>query len=145
MGGGVVCIQWGSASREGSLHPGLPTRGGGRPLEHVTYDAWWEANPPPPCGRTNACENITLPRTSFAGGKNWICCLTCQMNDVIPVCYGHLTLHFQDDCVRWIFLQNVLQALRYLFILNFQHYSETMTYQRGKEFVDVWTVFRINL
>ena len=26
--------------------------------------------PPPPCGQTDACENITLPQTSFVGGKN---------------------------------------------------------------------------
>ena len=41
------------------------------PLGHVT----WEANPPPPDagqtpppprGRTNACQNMTLPQTSFA-------------------------------------------------------------------------------
>ena len=24
----------------------------------------------PPCGQTHACEHITLPQTSFAGGKN---------------------------------------------------------------------------
>ena len=25
---------------------------------------------PPPCGQTDACKLITLPKTSFAGGKN---------------------------------------------------------------------------
>ena len=25
---------------------------------------------PPPCGQTDACENVILPQTSFAGGKN---------------------------------------------------------------------------
>ena len=25
---------------------------------------------PPPCGQTDTCEYITLPQTSFAGGKN---------------------------------------------------------------------------
>ena len=38
------------------------------PPGHVTCDACWEANPHPPW--TNTCENITLPQTSFAGGKN---------------------------------------------------------------------------
>ena len=38
------------------------------PPGHVTCDACWEANPP--VGRmTDACENITLPQTSFAGSK----------------------------------------------------------------------------
>ena len=51
---------------------------GGRPPSYVTCDACWGANhhpllpSPPPCteGMINACENITLPQTSFAGGKN---------------------------------------------------------------------------
>ena len=50
---------------------------GGRPPSYVTCDACWGANhhpllPSPPCteGMINACENITLPQTSFAGGKN---------------------------------------------------------------------------
>ena len=25
---------------------------------------------PPPCGQTHTCKHITLPQTSFAGGKN---------------------------------------------------------------------------
>ena len=38
---------------------------------HVTCDACWETNPPLLWteGMTHACENITLPQTSFAGGK----------------------------------------------------------------------------
>ena len=35
---------------------------------HVTCDACWEANPH--CWQTNTCENITLPKTSFADGNN---------------------------------------------------------------------------
>ena len=45
---------------------------GGRPPGHVTCDACLEATPPhpPTIDRvTDACENITLPQTSFAGGK----------------------------------------------------------------------------
>ena len=41
------------------------------PPGYVICDACWEANPPR--GQTNSCENITLPQTSFAGGKNAIC------------------------------------------------------------------------
>ena len=43
------------------------------PPGHVTCDACWEANlPPPPWteGMTDTCENITLPQTSFVDGKN---------------------------------------------------------------------------
>ena len=29
----------------------------------------------PPCGQTDACKLITLPQTSFAGGKNKLLCL----------------------------------------------------------------------
>ena len=29
-----------------------------------------ECLPPPPRGQTDPCENITLPQTSFTGGKN---------------------------------------------------------------------------
>ena len=29
-----------------------------------------KTTPAPPPGQTNTCENITLPQTSFAGGKN---------------------------------------------------------------------------
>ena len=38
---------------------------------HVTCDGCWEAKHPPPHThtQTNTCENITLPQTSFAGGK----------------------------------------------------------------------------
>ena len=36
---------------------------------NVTCDECWGANIPP-CGQTNTCDdNITLPKTSFAGGK----------------------------------------------------------------------------
>ena len=90
LGGGRFCIQGGpasggSTSREvciggsasrgvcilGQLDkpPGLLQEGLGRPPAHVTCDACWEANFP--MGRmTYACENITLPQTSIAGGGN---------------------------------------------------------------------------
>ena len=43
---------------------------GCRPPGHVTCDGCWEAKHPPlPPTQTNTCENITLPQTSFAGGK----------------------------------------------------------------------------
>ena len=48
--------------------PWTETPLGQRPLDHVTCDACWEIDPQP-CGQTNTCENITLPQTSFAGGK----------------------------------------------------------------------------
>ena len=40
-----------------------------RPPGHVTCDACWEANRPPPSGQTNTCENITLPKISFTGSN----------------------------------------------------------------------------
>ena len=56
---------WGSPWQGVSLEGGLPGRGiylaGGSP---------WQ-NPPPVNRMTDACENITLPQTSFAGGKNF--------------------------------------------------------------------------
>ena len=44
---------------------------GGRPPGRMTCDACLEATSPPPTmdRMTGACENITLPQTSFAGGK----------------------------------------------------------------------------
>ena len=40
---------------------------------HVAYDAYWEADLP--LNRlTHMCKNITLPQTSFAGGKNVVKC-----------------------------------------------------------------------
>ena len=45
-----------------------PPPSGCRPPGHVTCDACWETNPHPLL-RTNTCENTTLPKTSFAGGK----------------------------------------------------------------------------
>ena len=30
----------------------------------------WDQAPPSPCGQTHTCKHITLPQTSFAGGKN---------------------------------------------------------------------------
>ena len=47
----------------------MPTPPGGRPPGHVTCDACWEANTPPD-GQADTCEDITLPQTSFAGGKD---------------------------------------------------------------------------
>ena len=43
------------------------------PPSYVTCDACWEANPPPLWteGLTDACENITLLQTSFAGSKHY--------------------------------------------------------------------------
>ena len=43
------------------------------PSGHVTCDTCWEANPPPSVtGMTHRCKNITLPQTSFTGGKDEI-------------------------------------------------------------------------
>ena len=39
------------------------------PPGHVTCDACWEATPLWTEGMIHACENITLPQTSFAGGN----------------------------------------------------------------------------
>ena len=56
---------------------GLPCRGvspaGGVSLEGG-LPACTEADPPPPPVNrmTNRCKNITLPQTSFAGGKNYL-------------------------------------------------------------------------
>ena len=37
-----------------------------QPLEQAPLGA---GTPPPPCGQTHTCKHITLPQTSFAGGK----------------------------------------------------------------------------
>ena len=80
-----VCRQtWGGRS----AHPPPPRRhtwwGGSAyppPIQTICLDAdatlvMWSVmhagkkNNPPPGGRINTCENITLPQTSFVGGKN---------------------------------------------------------------------------
>ena len=94
------CLPEGGLSGWGLPEGGLPGRlsEGGRGVYHVTYPimhlmlpvcclltnwdstpvqlliycwpiACWDT-PPPPCGQTDACKLITLPETSFAGGKN---------------------------------------------------------------------------
>ena len=40
------------------------------PPGHVTCGACWEAKPHTANRMTHSCKNITLPHTSFAGGKN---------------------------------------------------------------------------
>ena len=48
-------------------HPWMKTP----PPSHVTSNACWEANSPPPVDRmTDTCKNITLLQTLFAGGNN---------------------------------------------------------------------------
>ena len=56
----------GSLSREevsirGSLSRGVSVQGVSVSVKET----------PSPCGQTDACENITLPNTSFAGGNKW--------------------------------------------------------------------------
>ena len=60
----------------GSTHPHAdtpqkadPSPGCRSPSGHVTCDACLEANPPP-LWIDKTCESITLPLTSFAGGKH---------------------------------------------------------------------------
>ena len=42
---------------------------GQRPPCHVTSDACWDRDPPTMNRMTQRFKNITLPQTSFAGGK----------------------------------------------------------------------------
>ena len=51
--------------------PRMQTCPDAEPPGHVTCDACWEANPLPRWaeGTTHACENMTLPQTSFGGGN----------------------------------------------------------------------------
>ena len=44
----------------------LPYKGGGLCPGGVSVRGGSSA-----CGQTDACQNITLPQTSFTGGKNW--------------------------------------------------------------------------
>ena len=63
-----------SAHPPGGRPPWMQTPLDADPPGHVTCDACWEANHPPfPVNRIiDACENITLPQTSFVGGnKVW--------------------------------------------------------------------------
>ena len=46
---------------EGGVYPGRCLPGGCLPGGCLSH--------PPFCGQTDACENITLPQTSFAGGN----------------------------------------------------------------------------
>ena len=43
---------------------------GQRPPCHVTCGACWDRDLTP-CGQTDTCGHITLPQTSFAGGKKF--------------------------------------------------------------------------
>ena len=56
-----------SSSGKGCLTPSLDA------------DLPWMQTPwiqtPSPRGQTNTCENITLPQTAFAGGKNKLTCV----------------------------------------------------------------------
>ena len=51
-----------------------PYRGGGHAWQGgcVAGRHWWHACPPPVDRMTDACKNITLPQTSFAGGTNLV-------------------------------------------------------------------------
>ena len=75
---GGVCIQGEGVSGEGALHPGgglhpwgsasmgkggLHAGGGGLHPRGL-------GRPPCPHEQTDRCKNITLPKTSFAGGNN---------------------------------------------------------------------------
>ena len=44
--------------------------GGGGGQTALVMHVMHVGKPPPPCGQTHTCENITLPQTSFAGGNN---------------------------------------------------------------------------
>ena len=48
-----ISVQWGLCQGEVPVQGGVSVQGD-----------------PSPCGQTDACENITLPQSSFAGGKN---------------------------------------------------------------------------
>ena len=52
--------------------PGCRPPSGCRPPPRCRPPSWMQSPLPdadPPCGQTNTCENITLPQTSFSGGK----------------------------------------------------------------------------
>ena len=86
MGGlpkmGALC-PWGCLSRGGSpwqrpppppeatwdLRQRPPRRNMG-PVSQTGSDIVTSYRDPSPCGQTDTCKNITLPQTSFAGGKN---------------------------------------------------------------------------
>ena len=62
-----VCI-WGSAQPRGVCLGGSASRGC-LPNPQVCLQGGWEDLPPPVNRMTHRCKNITLPQTSFAGGK----------------------------------------------------------------------------
>ena len=61
-GGGVSAL--GGFCSGGCLFPGGVSAPGG-----VPSPGWGGWSGTPPCGQTHACKHITLPQTSFAGGK----------------------------------------------------------------------------
>ena len=72
-GRGGVCGREGHAWQGGACMGGV--RGGGCACMaggvHGGGCAWWGGGACPPVNRmTDACKKITLPQTSFAGGKN---------------------------------------------------------------------------
>ena len=72
MVGGLPSRQGGLPSRQGGLPSrGSPWRGGGLLGGGLLGGSPWQT---PPVNRmTDACENITLPQTSFAGGNKHKC------------------------------------------------------------------------
>ena len=99
-GGGVlpkpvgICIQGGSAQPGGGLHPGgsAKLRGGG--LHPGEVWIWGGGSAQPGGGgsawhigdrMTHMCKNITLPQTSFVGGKYTTLSLCSNIQDFFPV------------------------------------------------------------
>ena len=69
----------------------------------------------PPCGQTDACENITLPQTSFAGGND-----TESNYDVVAKGYiRNLHVYADFSCLSIKFLFLISYKMSLLFFSSF--------------------------
>ena len=76
---------------------GVHARGGGMGARgHECLRACMPCTHPPVNRMTDACENITLPQTSFAGGKNKKILVLKPTATIFPIC-NYNGLDFKDS------------------------------------------------
>ena len=84
----------------GGVGPGPGGEEGGVISQHALRQT-------PPVNRmTNRCKNITLPQTSFAGGKNM---LRQQKDIVLHTCFCLNTYENKSRLIMYIFLKFILK------------------------------------
>ena len=75
----------------------------------------------PPCGQTHTCKHITLPQTSFAGGKYVFSSLTFDCS--VLVCTSIILLDFMGSYTSWRKVQLANPSIEILFTQPQQFYQ----------------------